>query len=98
MRAKRTRRFPQAKGFAQPSEPPMPVAAARLLSALADTIETAKRERITVPRSAIDAVALWALRQRCITTCARCSAPTLGPDTDPQLCQSCRTPLRQHGR
>jgi hypothetical protein len=45
----------------------MPRVAARLLSALADTVETAKHERVAVPRAtreAIDTVALWALQQR----------------------------------
>lgn len=64
MRAKRTRRFPQVKASAHTSEAPMPAACARLLSALADALEIAKRERLEIPRDAIDAVALWALRQR----------------------------------
>jgi hypothetical protein len=62
----RRTRSPRPKRSAQPSEAPMPQAAARLLSALADMVETAKRERIEVPRDAIDAVAQWALRQRCL--------------------------------
>ena len=62
----RRTRSPRPKRSAQRPESPMPQAAARLLSALADVVETAKRERIEVPRNAIDAVALWALRQRCL--------------------------------
>jgi hypothetical protein len=42
----------------------MPAAAAHLLSALAGAVETAKREGLEIPHDAIDAVALWALRQR----------------------------------
>lgn len=88
-----TRSFLQVVAPAQPPSESMPEVAARLLTALANAVESAKREHLEVPREAISAVFMWAMRQRCIATCSRCAAPMLGSLESPQFCSACRASL-----
>lgn len=80
----------QVNAPAPAPESPLPAAAGRLLSALADVLEIARDEGLEAPVKLMGELGYWALGQRCLVPCANCDTLTFAPDNGVQLCPGCR--------